>query len=264
MLNVTCIPAFSDNYLWLLTSADQPSAHQQYGVIVDPGDASPVLKKLQQMNITLCAILITHHHSDHVGGIAKLLEHYPDIPVYGPANERIPHRSHALGEGDIVELKELGMELKVLDVPGHTSGHIAYYGEGALFCGDTLFANGCGRIFGGSAKDLYQSLSRIAQLPAETLIYCAHEYTVDNIGFARWVEPDNNALAQRLEECHQLLDANKQTVPSLLSLELETNPFLRIAIPEVTRRINQHLKKELSDPAELFAALRTWKDTEYD
>ena len=259
MLNVTCIPAFSDNYLWLLTSGDQ-----KYGVIVDPGDANPVLQKLQQANITLCGILITHHHSDHVGGITKLLEHYPNIPVYGPANERIPHRTHALGEGDVVELKELSLRLMVLDVPGHTAGHIAYYAEGALFCGDTLFANGCGRIFGGSAKDLYHSLQRIAQLPVETLIYCAHEYTLDNIGFARWVEPDNDVLAQRLEACHQLLDTDKQTVPSLLGLELETNPFLRVSIPEVAERINQHLKTTLSDPAELFSALRTWKDTEYD
>jgi hydroxyacylglutathione hydrolase len=201
---------------------------------------------------------------DHVGGIDALLEAYPGLPVYGPASEMIPHITRALGEGQQVHLEQLGLEFAVLDLPGHTSGHIAYYGEGSLFCGDTLFGNGCGRVFDGTLEDLHHSLHRIAQLPADTLVYCTHEYTVDNIGFAKWVEPDNPLLDARLEECWDLLDSGRATVPFELGREFDTNPFLRTHIPEVIARAEEIAGRATHTPADVFAVLRIWKDSEYD
>lgn len=259
MMVVIPVPAFTDNYIWLVTND-----HHQQAAIVDPGDAAPVLAELQHRHLEPVAILVTHHHHDHVGGIAGLLERYPDLPVYGPASELIPQLSRAMGEGQRVVLETLGMDFDVLDVPGHTAGHIAYYGEDSLFCGDTLFGNGCGRVFDGTLDDLHHSLQRLAQLPAETLVYCAHEYTVDNIGFAKWVEPDNTALDERLQQCWDLLDAGRATVPFELGSEFATNPFLRTHIPEVIARAEAIAGRETHSPAEVFAVLRIWKDTEYD
>ena len=169
-----------------------------------------------------------------------------------------------MGEGQNVHLEALGLNFAVLDLPGHTAGHIAYYGEGCLFCGDTLFANGCGRVFDGTLHDLHNSLHRIAGLPAETVVYCTHEYTIDNIGFAKWVEPDNAALDQRLEECWDLLESGQATVPFELGREFETNPFLRTHIPEVIAKAEEIAGRETHTPADVFAVLRIWKDTEYD
>jgi hydroxyacylglutathione hydrolase len=259
MLNVTPIPAFSDNYIWLISNDTKEAC-----IIVDPGDAKPVLEVLQKTTMTLHAILITHHHWDHINGINELLQHYPHTPVYGPAKEKIPHRTHALKEGDIVKLESIGIEFRVLDVPGHTAGHIAYYGEGSLFCGDTLFACGCGRIFNSTAETLYQSLVNISCLPAKTLIYCTHEYTLDNIGFAQWVEPENTALQQRLEDSQKMRAKNKETIPFTLSLELQTNPFLRLSTPTVIQKITDKMQKKIPQAARRFAALRQWKDIEYD
>lgn len=259
MMQVIPVPAFTDNYIWLISNEERKQV-----AIVDPGDAAPVLAELQRRDMQPLAILITHHHRDHVGGIDALLEAYPGVPVYGPASEMIPHITRALGEGQQVHLEQLGLSFEVLDVPGHTAGHIAYYGEGSLFCGDTLFGNGCGRVFDGTLEDLHHSLHRIAQLPADTLVYCTHEYTVDNIGFAKWVEPDNPALDARLEECWDLLDSGRATVPFELGREFDTNPFLRTHIPEVIARAEEIAGRATHTPADVFAVLRIWKDSEYD
>lgn len=259
MIQVTPVSAFTDNYIWLIGNTDNPCV-----AIVDPGDAPPVLAALTRLAKQPVAILITHHHRDHVGGIEQLLQAYPGLPVYGPANEKIPHLNHPLTEGAAVHLEALGLNFHVMELPGHTAGHIVYYGEGSLFCGDTLFANGCGRVFDGTLHDLYASLQRIAQLPADTQVYCTHEYTVDNIGFAKWVEPDNPALDARLEESWALLDAGHPTVPFELGREFDTNPFLRTHIPEVIAKAEEIAGRETHTPADVFAVLRIWKDTEYD
>ncbi len=259
MIQVIPVAAFTDNYIWLVSNEGR-----KFAAIVDPGDAVPVIDELQRRDMQPVAILITHYHRDHVGGIEKLLETYPGLPVYGPAREMVPGMTRALGEGQKVVLEQLGLSFDVLDVPGHTAGHIAYYGEGSLFCGDTLFGNGCGRVFDGTLHDLHDSLQKIARLPAETLVYCAHEYTVDNIGFAKWVEPDNPALEVRLQECWELLDAGRATVPFELGHEFDTNPFLRTHIPEVIVKAEEIAGRETQTPADVFAVLRIWKDTEYD
>lgn len=259
MIQVIYVPAFTDNYIWLITNEER-----KHVAIVDPGDAQPVIEELQNRDLQPIAILITHHHHDHVGGISKLLATYPGLPVYGPAKENIPHMTQPLSEAQEVTLQELGLRFRVLDVPGHTAGHIAYYGENSLFCGDTLFANGCGRVFDGSLAELHKSLQRIAQLPAKTVVYCTHEYTVDNIGFAKWVEPDNAKLDERLEECWELLDNGRATVPFELGSEFETNPFMRTHIPEVIAKAEEVAGRETHTSDDVFAILRIWKDTEYD
>lgn len=260
MIQVIPVPAFTDNYIWLITSEER-----RYAAIVDPGDATPVIAELEQRGLEPVAILITHHHHDHIGGIARLLEVYPHLPVYGPARGvAIPALTQWASEGQVISLDPLGLSFTVLEVPGHTAGHIAYYGEGSLFCGDTLFGNGCGRVFDGTLEDLHNSLQRIAQLPTNTIVYCAHEYTVDNIGFAKWVEPDNPALNQRLQDSWDLLDAGRPTVPFELGREFDTNPFLRTHIPEVISKAEEIAGRETHTPADVFAVLRIWKDTEYD
>ena len=263
MLQVMTVPAFTDNYIWLLSNKNK-----KYAAIVDPGEAQPVIDALRQYNMQAVAILITHHHPDHVGGITELLAYYPNIPVYGPASELIPHISHALDANKQITLDKLGLSFDILDIPGHTSGHIGYYhhdqNESNLFCGDTLFANGCGRVFDGTLHDLHASLQQIAQLPRETNIYCAHEYTLDNIGFAKWVEPDNYDLQLRQEQCRQQLDKQCATVPSTLALELKTNPFLRTHIPSVIAKAEEIAGQKLHSSLDVFTVLRIWKDTEYD
>jgi hydroxyacylglutathione hydrolase len=259
MLSVTPIPAFDDNYIWLLARPDSLEA-----VVVDPGDEAPVLAHLASRNLRLVAILVTHHHWDHTGGIEALTAAYPGVAVYGPADPRIAAITHRLREGDGVRLLEGGAFLRVLEVPGHTASHIAYHGEGLLFCGDTLFAAGCGRVFDGTFEQLAASLARIAALPRDTLIYCAHEYTLANLGFARWVEPESRALLERVQESQRLRAAGKPTLPSLLARELATNPFLRTAEPGVIAAAEAHAGRRLATPSEVFTALRRWKDSDYD
>jgi hydroxyacylglutathione hydrolase len=259
MLNVIPLHAFKDNYIWLIRSPDG-----RYAAMVDPGDANPVLHTLKEERITPVAILITHHHWDHTGGMRSLLEHYPELVVYGPAGERIAGITRRLQEGDTVTLPAIGAKFEVLEVPGHTAGHIAYYGEGALFCGDTVFGAGCGRLFEGTPVQMHASLSKIAVLPGDTRVYCAHEYTLDNIAFAKWVEPDNPDLLRREQDAQALRERGLPTVPSRLELERRTNPFLRFDVPVVIRAAEKFAGRPLAAGAETFGVVRHWKDTKFD
>lgn len=258
MLTVQAVPAFKDNYIWLLSATDTP-----YVAIVDPGDAKPVYAALERLKLTPIAILITHHHWDHTAGVSELCRRYA-LRVYGPAHEAITSLTDPLIEGNEVALPQLGLTLRVLDVPGHTRGAIAYYGAGALFCGDTLFTAGCGFLFEGTPAQMHASLTKLAALPGDTLVYCGHEYTLDNLGFARIVEPANPDIQARLGQTQALRQASEQTVPATLAVELHTNPFLRCAVPEVIAAAEHFSRRRLLSSTEVFAALRHWKDTAYD
>lgn len=259
MLNIIPIPAFSDNYIWMLQRTGSKAV-----VLVDPGETRRILRLVEEQGVIPVALLITHHHGDHVGGVAQLLEKFPVMKVYGPSHENIPGITHRLKQDDQIHIDEIDATFQVIDVPGHTRGHIAYYGEGALFCGDTVFACGCGRLFEGTPEQMTDSLAKIAALPAATKIYCAHEYTLANIGFARWVEPDNEDLLQRDDEDMARQEKGIPTVPSTLELELKTNPFLRYRVAGVKQAAEKFAGKKLNTDAEVFAAIRRWKDTEYD
>lgn len=258
MLQVHPLSAFDDNYIWLLDEGNGRAA------VVDPGDADPVLSHLRRSNLQLSAILITHKHFDHVGGIEQLKQAYPGAIVYGPAAEAINGLDIVLHGGQVVDIPGMAFGPEVIDVPGHTEGHIAYLGEGNLFCGDTLFACGCGRVFSGTMNQLHQSLGTIAALPPATQVYCAHEYTLDNIGFARWVEPGNTALLERERQVSELRDRGMPSVPSTLQLELETNPFMRTRQDGVIEAAERHAGQPLPGSAAVFSELRLWKDQEYD
>lgn len=255
MIELTPISALKDNYIWLL---EKPAS--RHVAIVDPGDAQPVLDIIERRNLIPIALLITHRHWDHVSGIPAFLQRYP-VPVYGPAGEMVPALSHALREDDRVVLPELDAQLKVVDVPGHTRGGIAYYGHGALLCGDTLFTAGCGRMNEGTAQQMHASLSKLAALPPETQVYCGHEYTLANLKFAAVVEPDNIEIETRRLAATQTRQRNLPTVPALLFLEKLTNPFLRCHIPAVITAAERFTGQHLADAAEVFGALRYWKDT---
>ena len=254
MIDVIPIPAFNDNYIWMIHDTSSNCA-----AIVDPGDSKPVISVIKQAKVKPVAILITHHHPDHIGGIKELLSHY-DIPVFGPAGETIPGIHHSLKEGDKVKLDDIDVEFEIIDVPGHTSGHIAYYGNGKLFIGDTLFMAGCGRLFEGTAAQMYSSLSKIMQLADDTEIYCAHEYTLANLAFAETVEPDNQDIKKRIESCKKLRAAGIPTVPGTLLTEKHTNPFLRSSEASVISAARRHTGQDLNKSVDVFAAIRNWKD----
>lgn len=257
-MQVYGVEAFQDNYIWVIR---EKSGH---AVIVDPGDAGPVIDYLEKETLIPRAILITHKHGDHVGGIALLKQRYPDIIVYGPIGEPIAGLDIMLSDGQQVVITGMDYRPYVMAVPGHTEGHIAYYTAGTLFCGDTLFACGCGRVFSGTMSQLYQSLTRISQLPLDTQLFCAHEYTLDNIGFAKWVEPHNKALLAREQQATEMRASGLSTVPSSLALEVATNPFLRVGEDDVIQAAQQHVGRILKDGREVFQVLRTWKDQAYD
>lgn len=257
MLDVIPIPAFSDNYIWMLRNGASAA-------VVDPGEEEPVLAALEADGLALEAILLTHHHHDHTGGVEALLRAFPRAAVFAPVDRRILAATHRVGEGDQAALAGLGVRLQVLEVPGHTATHIAYLGGGALFCGDTLFSAGCGRVFDGTFEQLAASLQRIAALPGDTLAYCAHEYTLANLGFAAWVEPQSAALAARTAEAERLRQQGRPTVPTRLDRELATNPFLRTGVPGVREAAERFAGRGLASHAEVFTALRRWKDEKYD
>lgn len=253
MLQIHPIPAFSDNYIWLLHD-------EKRACVVDPGDAAPVIETLERLGLPLSDVLITHHHFDHVGGLSTLRERYAPT-VYGPVNPQIDGIDRPLQAGE--QIAVLGSTFDVMEVPGHTLDHIAYFRAAeppVLFCGDTLFAGGCGRLFEGDPPTMLSSLRSLAALPASTKVYCAHEYTLANLEFARAVEPDNSDLALRFTQAQASRARGEPTVPSELALELATNPFLRCDTPALVDSLRKQGRLEGDGAAEVFATVRGWKD----
>jgi hydroxyacylglutathione hydrolase len=253
-MNLAALPAFSDNYIWMLHDGVN-------AVVVDPGDAAPVHAALDQWGLALAAILVTHHHADHVGGVDALRGRLQG-PVYGPAHEKIPAPYVPLAEGQQVDV--LGLRFQVLDVPGHTAGHIAYAQSGVaaaplLFCGDTLFSGGCGRLFEGTPAQMSASLAKFAAMPADAQVCCTHEYTLSNLRFALAVEPGNADLVAYNTRCLALRAAGAPTLPSAIGRELQINPFLRCDVPEVIASARTQGAAG-DDAVSVLTALRTWKN----
>ncbi len=251
-IKVTAVPAFSDNYIWLITSGGNSCA------VVDPGDAQVVIQVLREKDLNLDYILITHHHPDHIGGVTRLQE-LTGAKVFAPDDPRITGQSHTVTQDDTISLSSLRLEFKVLEVPGHTSSHIAYVGHGCLFCGDTLFSVGCGRLFEGSPEEMQRSMDKLAALPEKTQVYCAHEYTLSNCHFALAVEPENAHLIRRSREVEERRAAGLPTVPSSLAEELRVNPFLRCRQAAVISAA-QKRQAGVGAGAETLAVIRAWKD----
>ncbi|MGK2925094.1 MAG: hydroxyacylglutathione hydrolase [Lysobacterales bacterium] len=252
-VNVTALPAFSDNYIWLMTTGGADCA------VVDPGDAEPVRRALRREGLDLAYILLTHHHADHIGGAAALAA-ATGAEVFGPHDPRIPGQSRSFREGERVDLPRLELAFEVLEVPGHTASHIAFFGHDCLFCGDTLFSVGCGRLFEGTPEQMQDSLDKLAALPASTRVFCGHEYTLSNCDFALQVEPDNLALRRRASAAEAARAIGRSTVPSALGEELAVNPFLRSREPAVVRAARRR-NPQAGPGAGTLAEIRAWKDT---
>ena len=255
-LDVRPVRAFSDNYIWLIESPRVPGRV----VVVDPGDAAPVRSELRRSGASLAAILLTHHHPDHIGGVEELLELGP-VPVVGPEDARIALRNRTVRDGERCDLPDLGLGFEILAVPGHTLSHIAFWGHGALFCGDTLFSAGCGRMFEGTPIQMNASLNRLRALPPETRMFCGHEYTAANLRFALTVDPDNRTAQDYRGAVERTRAADAPTLPSPLSLEIRINPFLRCDTAAIRASAEAHAGRLLPEAAEVFAELRSWKDT---
>ncbi|MFI4938566.1 MAG: hydroxyacylglutathione hydrolase [Candidatus Berkiellales bacterium] len=285
MNKIVALLAFKDNYIWAIHSLEGSEI-----VVIDPGDAKPVLQYLKECKLTLSAILITHHHWDHSGGILKLRQHFPDITVYGSKNEKINGVNHPVQEGDKISLPAFDLTMRVLDIPGHTLGHVAYVSDkpALLFCGDTLFSCGCGRVFEGTPEQMVHSLNKLKQLPPQTLMYCGHEYTLANIAFAQLIEPHNKMLMKRLDQVKELRAQGLPSLPVTMAEEQQTNPFLRCDQPDVITAAqnyrdtqdnsaqnyrdtqdknprqnyqdSHHSDPAHSDPITIFTLLRQWKN----
>ncbi len=251
-IDIVPVRAFQDNYIWVMRRGRDAA-------VVDPGDAQPVIDYLRAEQLTLTAILNTHHHADHVGGNAGLLQQWR-VPVYGPHDARIATVTHRLREGDRCTLEALALEFAILEIPGHTKSHIAFAGHGMLFCGDTLFACGCGRLFEGTPRQMHESLAKLASLPDSTAVYCGHEYTLANIRFAKAVEPGNRELGKWEQEATAQRARGDPTLPSTLLREKSANPFLRCNEPEVIAAASEHAGRSLSDPVSVLGAIRDWKN----
>ena len=243
------VPAFKDNYIWLIHNGTK-------AVAVDPGDAAPLMSMLESLKLELEAVLVTHHHQDHIGGIHMLIEHFPHLNVYAPNLEHYDFRHHPICEPDIFKCTEWMPETSVLDLPGHTLGHIGFYMsynlQKWLFCGDTLFGAGCGRLFEGTPSQMLASLQKLAALPADTAVYCTHEYTLQNINFAVTVDAVNTTLLQRREDTMQKRNAQLPSLPSSIGLERATNPFLRCHVPAIQAALDLKNGSEL----DVFTKLR--------
>jgi len=254
-LSVRPVRAFSDNYIWLIES---PRARDRV-VAVDPGDGAPVIAELERCGASLAAILLTHHHPDHIGGVPELLRR-GGVPVIGPDDSRIAQRTRSVHDGERCELPDLGLSFETLQVPGHTLSHIAFWGHGALFCGDTLFSAGCGRMFEGTPTQMNASLNRLRNLPPDTRVFCGHEYTAANLRFALTVDPANGAAAEYRDRVDRVRALDEPSLPSTIGLENRVNPFLRCDDPAVASAAEMHAGRSLEGEAEVFGVLRGWKD----
>ncbi|MEI6858381.1 MAG: hydroxyacylglutathione hydrolase [Shewanella sp.] len=256
-LKVTALPAFNDNYIWIISRSANQSVY-----VVDPGDPHVVIDYLNIKQLQLAGILITHHHHDHTGGIAKLIAHAGhNIEVYGPDTENIENLLNPISSTQcFITLKNFNLKVDVIPLPGHTLGHIGYLMEGELFCGDTLFSGGCGRLFEGSPKQMHNSLMALSRLPGDTRVYCAHEYTLANLNFALSVEPTNSELFQYYKCCQDKRNKQVATIPTSIATERNINPFLRCGTNTVKVSVNQHFMLDVSDPDDIFTLLRQWKD----
>tara|TARA_B100000795_G_scaffold4214_1_gene2936 strand:+ start:230 stop:1006 length:777 start_codon:yes stop_codon:yes gene_type:complete len=252
--SVQGVPTLKDNYVWLIRAGNSPHV-----IVIDPGDEKPVIAAIQHQQLIPVAIIITHHHYDHVDGVEPFLKHF-QVPVYGPSNELIPAVTHPLEPSDNLSIHKDFPSCQVIAVPGHTNGHLAYLFNDSLFCGDTLFSAGCGRLLGGTYSQLLTSLKYICSLPLKTKIYCAHEYTANNLKFSCIIEPDSIEIQQRSEYIDKLRAENKITLPSTLEIELATNPFLRCREPSVIRAAEQYTSQDLVNELAVFTVLRQWKD----
>lgn len=251
-IQIEAIRAFSDNYIWAVHDG-------RHCVIVDPGEASGTLAFLDRHELALCGLLLTHHHHDHVGGVDEIRARHP-APAWGPDDPRMPKNLRVVGEGDSVAIDELDLAFGVLETPGHTTSHIAFDGHGLLFCGDTLFSAGCGRLFEGTPAQMQASIDKFAALSDSTRVYCAHEYTESNCSFARKVEPDNPALAERCDRVAELRRHDRITLPSSIGEEKSFNPFMRTREPAVIAAAQRREPGRADSPEAVFGVIRRWKD----